>query len=114
MTRQAVRDMKRMIGRVRHARNEEELPIAREAATKLLERSVSYGHGRLAVIRLSIAAQVSAEISPPCWAYCHAIVEGSGDLQLKALFLRARRASLSWAATPGLPTTLREMRNECN
>ena len=90
MSREAVRSMKRAIADASQAGNDEGRPIARAAAVSLLERSISFGHGRLAVIRLGIAAEVGAEIPPSCWAYCEAVANGSGDFRLRALFERAQ------------------------
>jgi len=43
------------------------LAMARQAALSLLARSVTFGHGRLAVIRLSMAVQSGADIPQAHW-----------------------------------------------
>lgn len=57
---------------------------------KSFDRSIAFGHGRLAVIRLSIAAEAGATISASQWSYCQAVVELSRDANLNAVMRQAR------------------------
>ena len=75
-------------------------PLNREAAVWLLERSIAFGHRRLAVIRLAMAARAGARIEAEAWAYCeHA---ARCDSSLQAMFDEARR----WAAKTGILSRL--------
>jgi len=59
----------------------------------LLERSIGFGHGRLAVIRLSVAVHAGANISPDHWMYCRNAAFLSNDTELHQLFIHAFRVS---------------------
>jgi hypothetical protein len=61
-----------------------------ESATWLLERSIAFGHGRLAVIRLSIAVKSGAVVPASWWEYCLSVAAASRDRELEALMQRAR------------------------
>ena len=63
--------------------------LARGAALALLERSIAFGHARLAVIRLSIAVHAGAEVPEPLWAYCEEAARHSQDRQLQTLWQSA-------------------------
>jgi hypothetical protein len=66
--------------------------LAKDSALSLLARSVGFGHGRLALIRLLMAVQVGADIPQELWAYCLEAASLSKDDGLRALFLRSARA----------------------
>ncbi|MBL8326971.1 MAG: hypothetical protein JNJ89_18630 [Rubrivivax sp.] len=83
MTRQAVRELKRVIHR------EPDGPLARKSALSLLARSVLFGHGRLAVIRLGMAVHAGADVPPEHWDYCRRAAEACRDTTVKGLFLAA-------------------------
>lgn len=83
MTRQAVREMKRVIHR------EPGGPLARESALSLLARSILFGHGRLAVIRLGMAVHAGAEVPAEHWDYCRQAAETCRDATVKGLYLAA-------------------------
>jgi hypothetical protein len=90
MTRQIVRDMKRRLASgMTPSADPDERQLARASALALLERSIGFGHARLAVIRLSIAAHAGAEIPPAHWAYCEQAARRSRDATLQALWLGA-------------------------
>lgn len=97
MTRDAVRLMKRTLqiasrpeagagGRL----------LARECALSLLARSIHFGHGRLAVIRLGMAVRAGAEVPAEHWEYCEAAALASRDAGLRAQF-EATREEAAWA-----------------
>lgn len=68
--------------------------LAKEAAVKLLERSIQFGHGRLSVVRLAMAINSGAVISQEHWIYCSHVAVSSNDAITQALFLEAtQRAS---------------------
>ena len=95
MTRQVLREMKRAVVAGRHAgARPDALALGREAALHLLERSIGFGHQRLAVIRLAMAVQAGADIADAHWLYCRNAATGSRDPALQAMFLEAasRRA----------------------
>jgi hypothetical protein len=63
--------------------------LAKDCALSLLKRSIGFGHGRLAVIRLAMAVRAGAEIPVACWVYCRDAVEASKDPLLQGLYLTA-------------------------
>lgn len=69
--------------------DDEEPGLARDCALQLLARSIEFDHGRIAVVRLSIAAQAGADIPEPHWRYCRRVVDACSDRTLKALLARA-------------------------
>jgi len=73
--------------------------LACESALHLLERSIAYGHRRLAIVRLSIAVSAGADIADPQWRYCREAADASRDPALQSLFLRAATARLAETAT---------------
>jgi hypothetical protein len=85
MSRQSIRNLKR------HTLTANTEPaLAKEAALALLERSIQFGHPRLAVIRLSMAAFLGAEVTAAQYQYCHAAAQRSGDPALITLFGQVR------------------------
>ncbi len=75
--------------------------LASEAAihVHLLTRSVGFGHGRVAVVRLAMAVDAGADVSPDLWAFCEAAALASHDVALQRLVESAHeRAQLSGAA----------------
>ncbi|HEX7910056.1 MAG TPA: hypothetical protein VF534_18465 [Paraburkholderia sp.] len=59
---------------------------ARTAALKLLDRSIRFGHCRLAVIRFVTAAEVGAAITPDQVRYCEDAVAICNDASLGQSF----------------------------
>lgn len=90
MARNAVRELKRTMRRATPARGRIE---AQEAAVHLLERSICFGHGKLAVLRLLDAARLGASLRPECWAYCTKVAAKSPDPALEWVLLEARALS---------------------
>ena len=92
MTRQAVRVMKRAIhAGARAGANDSSVTIGRESALSLLSRSISFGHGRLAIIRLGMAVHTGATVPAEHWHYCHRAAHASKDESLQLLYLSAAR-----------------------
>lgn len=58
---------------------------------ELLERSIRFGHRRLALQRLRHAADLGAPLRDDHWRYCQQVAQASNDKDLVALFAMARR-----------------------
>jgi len=80
MSRRLIRTLKRtvMAGVKPHA-EVSQADRARESALALLERSIAFGHERLALVRLSPAARTGADIPPSHWNYCRETAGRSRD-----------------------------------
>ena len=97
MTRDAVRLMKRTLQRAsRPGAGDGGLLLARECALSLLARSISFGHGRLAVIRLGMAVRAGAEVPAEHWRYCERVAAASRDADVRLQF-EAAREEAEWA-----------------
>jgi hypothetical protein len=66
VTRQAIREMKRAVRAGGPGASDGRQALARDCALSLLNRSISFGHRRLAVIRLAMAVRAGAEIPVAC------------------------------------------------
>lgn len=75
-------------------------PLACESALTLLERSISFGHGQLAVIRLAAAVTAGADPSQEQWRYCSDVVQDCADPALRRLFRQAAALSMQRRSTP--------------
>lgn len=96
MSREAVQNYKRALrSGSRPGASPDGLLLARDAALNLLARSVDFGHGRLAVLRLSIAVHAGAEIPGDHWNYCSRVAEASKDPRLQELYLAARASTVT-------------------
>ncbi|HEX7649255.1 MAG TPA: hypothetical protein VF450_17795 [Noviherbaspirillum sp.] len=82
MKRQDIRDLKRA---ATHERDE-------YAMLALLERSVRFGHKRLALIRCIQAERLGIPLSQDILSYCHNVAK---DLPVDALQKIVRQAALS-------------------
>ncbi|MEX3957375.1 hypothetical protein [Trinickia sp. EG282A] len=67
---------------------------ARTAALKLLDRSIAFGHCRLAVIRFLIAAEVGAAFTLDRVRYCEVAVTKCNDASLSQSFSTALKTIL--------------------
>src|SRR3982074_3273259 len=77
--------------------------LAAQAALSLLARSITFGHKRLALIRLAIAIRAGADIPPAPWLYCRKVASQSQDERLRSLFDEAAGAAANRSAgTAGL------------
>ena len=94
MTRQAVRQLKHAVRSSRrpgaHAPDHER---GAQGALALLDRSVRFGHGRLALIRLEQAVTCGAPVPIEHWKYCYSAAMTSQDLTLQAMYLKAAQHS---------------------
>ena len=94
MSRRLIRTLKRtvMAGVKPHA-EVSQADRARESALALLERSIAFGHERLALVRLSPAARTGADIPPSHWNYCRETAGRSRDARLQTLWLAAAQVA---------------------
>jgi hypothetical protein len=90
MTRETVRRLKRGArpSSVRGA-SETDVKLNQDCALALLTRSIHFSHGRLAVLRLSMAIDAGAAVPTEHWLYCSEVARSSGDVQLQALYRSA-------------------------
>ena len=72
--------------------------LAAQAALSLLARSITFGHKRLALIRLAIAVRAGANIPPTSWLYCREVASHSQDERLRSLFIEAADAAANHCA----------------
>lgn len=105
MSRQHVRDMKREIKLgVSRRGGSESVVSARAAALGLLDRSIRFGHHRLAVIRFVTAAEIGAAITADQLTYCEDAVATCNDASLNESFAAALKR-LSTVAQVALADT---------
>ncbi|MDR3453100.1 MAG: hypothetical protein P4L96_09895 [Rhodoferax sp.] len=93
MSREMIRTMKRVVanGRDNNA-STESVSLAKDAALRLLARSISFGHGRLSVVRLAMAVRSGADVPQEHWIYCRQVASSSEDACTQALFEEAVQA----------------------
>jgi predicted transglutaminase-like cysteine proteinase len=65
--------------------------LPKESALALLARSIAFGHGQVAVIRLAMAVHAGADVPHGHWTYCREAASRCKDATLQALFLEATR-----------------------
>ena len=96
MSRANVRAMKRVIvaGDKPNPSSDEQI-AARVCASALLNRSIDYGHARLAVLRLVAAARMGADIPSAHWDYCSNVISLCKDPELRDLFSKAAAVTTS-------------------
>jgi hypothetical protein len=100
MQRSAIRQLKRAVAAGSRDGVQAEVAILGEqAALSLLARSISFGHGRLAVIRLAMAVQAGADVPKDHWIYCREAATRSQDGRLRDMFLEAAHAAASREAS---------------
>lgn len=102
MKRSTVRSLKRDLRAGLHAgASDAERARTRDSALTLLARSIAFGHGRLALLRLAAAVDAGCRVTAEHWAYCSRAALASQDAKLQALY---RSAALKAAQTHRLPT----------
>lgn len=90
--RQQLRTLKRQVRRgAAPGASPAQREQSRRIALALLERSMRFGHGRLAVQRLCEAASLGVALDLEHWSYGEGVVAGCNDHLLKDRFLAARR-----------------------
>lgn len=85
MKRAAVRALKRALHQGTHNGSQ---PL-QQAALALLSRSVVFGHGRVAVMRLKLAVEAGAQVPHELWAYCARAAGASQDAKVQGLYREA-------------------------
>ena len=85
MTRATVRTLKRALRQGTHNGAQ---PL-QNVALALLSRSVVFGHGRLAVMRLKLAVEAGAQVPHDLWAYCARAACASQDVKVQGLYREA-------------------------
>lgn len=90
MTRETVRTLKRAVraGLSANASDSDRV-MSRDGALALLSRSIAWGHGKLAVIRLAVAVDAGARIQHEHWVYCARMAQSSGDARLQEIYRSA-------------------------
>jgi hypothetical protein len=90
MTREMVRKLKRAaLAGTRSGAAESDRRLTAECALALLTRSVRFTHGRLAVLRLSLAVDAGASIPREHWLYCARVVGSGSDAGLQDVYRAA-------------------------
>ena len=104
MKRETVRTFKRAVRKGMQARDDApQRVLGQDCALALLERSVAFGHGRLAILRLCTAVQAGASVPREHWLYCSRVAAMDQDGKVRELYGQAvARASdpLGAAAIP--------------
>lgn len=73
---------------------------SQDSALALLDRSILFGHRRLAVLRLRAAIEVGAVVTASQWAYCMDVARTfAADASLKE-HLESVKSGLKLAASP--------------
>lgn len=90
MARDAIRDMKRAVAAGGVAASGPQQLLAQASALALLDRSIRFGHERLALIRLVMAVHAGAEVPSDRWTYCETVARRSRQPELMASLHEAR------------------------
>ena len=97
MKRQDTREMKLAIAAGSKPKGGKgDLELSKETALWLLRRSIEFGHGRLAVVRLGMAVRVGAEVPPEHWHYCSGVADTSRDPNLLTVIAAVAREAQDW------------------
>lgn len=72
--------------------------LAQDVAIRLLERSIAFGHRRLAVVRLAMAVKSGATVPQEHWLYCREVATTSREPVTQNLFLQAAQGLGSGSA----------------
>lgn len=91
MNRKEIRSFKRTIYKSMRAEPGSLQNESKDCALALLERSIAFGHGRLALIRLCTAVELQATIPAEHWHYCAQVASKSADAKLRNLYLQAKQ-----------------------
>jgi hypothetical protein len=70
-----------------------------DVALALLERSMEFGHGALAVVRLAMAAKCGAPLSERHWRFCLDVVDRCRDPGLEDLMSDAQHCGCAPSPT---------------
>jgi hypothetical protein len=90
MTRETVRTFKRAVRKAMQAREDgPQRVLGQDCALALLARSIAFGHGRLAILRLWTAVQAGACVPREHWLYCSRVAATEKDDKVGELYRRA-------------------------
>ena len=90
MTRETVRILKRGArAAARPGGTNVDHTFRAECALALLSRSIQFAHGRLAVLRLSMAVDAGASIPREHWLYCARVASETRDPRAQELYREA-------------------------
>lgn len=89
MARGTIREMKRAVAIGTSASAAPIRLLAQSSALALLDRSIRFGHERLALIRLVMAVHAGAEVPAEQWAYCEDVARRSRQPELMASYQEA-------------------------
>jgi len=90
MTRETVRTFKRAVRKAMQARDDgPQRVLGQDCALALLSRSIAFGHGRLAILRLWTAVQAGACVPREHWLYCSGVAATEKDDKVGELYRRA-------------------------
>jgi len=93
--RQGLRSLKRLARSGQGADAPPELRQQSQAiALALLDRSIKFRHGRLALLRLKEALALGAVVDAAQWAYCQGVLAQVHDIALRADVEQARRRAM--------------------
>jgi hypothetical protein len=73
----------------------DEHALAKASALALLARSITFGHRRLAVIRLATAVQAGSDMPTAYWEYCRRAAAESADRTLREVVAEADHTALA-------------------
>lgn len=91
MARSTVRALKRQLSALGSTScDAQQRQLAQDSAVALLGRSIRFGHGRLAVVRLAMAVHAGAQVPDEHWRYCQDVIRQARDQMLVALWEQAR------------------------
>ena len=83
MTRKSVRELKRGL---RRAGDSGDRDVAASTALALLDRSMAFGHSRLALIRLAEAVSAGSPLLDRHWEYCAEAARRTDDRALMDVY----------------------------
>lgn len=90
MSRKTVRSLKRALRAIsRIDTTPGDRLLRSQSALALLSRSIRFGHGRLALLRLATAVELGAQVPGEHWMYCMRVAAESTDLRLQELYTSA-------------------------
>lgn len=94
MARDNIRQMKKILAQgKRSGARAGDVALSLDAALWLLDRSIAFGHRRLAVVRLAMAVRVGAAVGAERWRYC--AEAALSDAELRATFDEVLRLAAS-------------------
>ena len=78
-----------------------------QAALALLDRSIRFGHGKLAVLRYLVAERLGATLSRQQFLYCQEVIRKLGDEEVAAILRQVERLTSRPAQVRSAPSRAR-------